>query len=185
MLWYLSGPHPGDGRAAPLLNSPDPRPMTGAPLRCLSLREVAGLLAARELSPVELTEHMLRRIEEVDPGLHSYATVTPERASSAARAAEGEIRRGAYRGPPGRAKGPRTGPGATLNQAWAPDSKLGGRSNDAATDRGRHRRLVLAPALAVRGSGSAPPGSHHPPRCLCRPVPPAFGRCRHPVRRHR
>ena len=63
------------------------------------LTEVAALIARREVSPVELTRAVLARIERLDGALHSYLTVTPERALVAARAAEAEIGRGARRGP--------------------------------------------------------------------------------------
>jgi amidase len=68
-------------------------------LHYASLQEVARLIKARELSPVELTQHMLDRIEAVDKSLHSYATVMPERALWAAQRAEDEIAAGGYRGP--------------------------------------------------------------------------------------
>jgi Asp-tRNA(Asn)/Glu-tRNA(Gln) amidotransferase A subunit family amidase/enoyl-CoA hydratase/carnithine racemase len=42
----------------------------------------------RELSPVELTEEVLRRIERLDGQLHSYLSVSPELALSQAREAE-------------------------------------------------------------------------------------------------
>ena len=54
----------------------------------LEISELARLIAARKVSPVELTEAMLRRIERVDPGLKSYALVTPDLALTQARAAE-------------------------------------------------------------------------------------------------
>ncbi len=73
--------------------------MDDRPLHYLSLREVARLLAMRELSPVELTERMLDRIGQVDATLKSYATVTADQALAAARVAEREIGRGTYRGP--------------------------------------------------------------------------------------
>jgi amidase len=57
-------------------------------LHYLSIEELARLLAARKVSPVELTEAMLRRIERVDPALKSYALVTPELALAQARTAE-------------------------------------------------------------------------------------------------
>ena len=47
-------------------------------LAFLEISELARLLASRKVSPVELTEGMLRRIERFDPGLKSYALVTPE-----------------------------------------------------------------------------------------------------------
>ena len=60
-------------------------------LHYLSIEELARLLAARKVSPVEVTEAMLRRIERVDPALKSYALVTPELALAQARAAEAMI----------------------------------------------------------------------------------------------
>ena len=57
-------------------------------LHYLEIGELARLLAARQLSAVELTEQMLRRIERLDPTLKSYALVTPELARSQARQAD-------------------------------------------------------------------------------------------------
>jgi amidase len=73
--------------------------MSVADLCTQSLTEVAALIERRELSPVELTRAVLDRIDRLDGQLHSYLTVTPERALAAARAAEAEIGRGAWRGP--------------------------------------------------------------------------------------
>jgi aspartyl-tRNA(Asn)/glutamyl-tRNA(Gln) amidotransferase subunit A len=64
----------------------------------LSLTEVAGLVRSRELSPVQLTEASLERIDLVEGGLNSFITVMSEDAMSAAREAEAEIVRGEYRG---------------------------------------------------------------------------------------
>ncbi len=44
----------------------------------LELTEVAHLVQTRKVSPVELTEAMLRRVESLEPRLHAFATVTPE-----------------------------------------------------------------------------------------------------------
>ena len=52
-----------------------------------------------ELSPVELTGNMLARIEQLNPGLHAYNTVTNEQALAQAKEAETEIANGNYRGP--------------------------------------------------------------------------------------
>ncbi|MGZ5714724.1 MAG: amidase [Caldimonas sp.] len=57
-------------------------------LHYLEISELARLLASRKVSPVGLTENMLRRIETLDPELKSYARVTPELALEQARAAE-------------------------------------------------------------------------------------------------
>ena len=57
------------------------------------IADIAKLLAARKLSPVELTEYLLQRIEQVDPQLLSYALPTPEIALQQARQAEEQIGR--------------------------------------------------------------------------------------------
>ncbi|WP_343716805.1 amidase [Inquilinus sp.] len=64
-----------------------------------TLLEVAAKLRARALSPVELTEAMLARIERLEPALRAYALPTPELALAQARKAEAEIAAGRYRGP--------------------------------------------------------------------------------------
>ena len=68
-------------------------------LHYASLLEVSGMLAARTLSPVELTEMMLDRIGAVDGGLHSYLSVTGQSALEEAKIAEAEIAGGRHRGP--------------------------------------------------------------------------------------
>lgn len=65
----------------------------------LSLRAVARRIAARELSPVDLTRRMLVRISAVDPALKSYATVMDDQAIADAEKAASEIAAGRYRGP--------------------------------------------------------------------------------------
>ncbi|MGK2926904.1 MAG: amidase [Lysobacterales bacterium] len=74
-------------------------PVDRGPLHYLSLTEVARLIEAKEISPVELTQLMLDRIHTLDVRLHSYATVMADEALAAARAAEREIQSGNYRGP--------------------------------------------------------------------------------------
>lgn len=68
-------------------------------LHYLSISELAPRLRRRELSPVELVEAHLRRIEALNPELNAYLTVTADQALAAARAAEAEIASGRYRGP--------------------------------------------------------------------------------------
>ena len=65
----------------------------------LTIREAAGLLKSGELSPVELTQVFLDRIEATDDRLHSFITVLTEQSLADARLAEAEIRRGDYKGP--------------------------------------------------------------------------------------
>ena len=62
--------------------------MDGGDFHYLEIGELARLLAARKVSPVELTSEMLGRIERLDPKLKSYALVTPELALEQARSAE-------------------------------------------------------------------------------------------------
>lgn len=67
-------------------------------LHFLEITELASLIQQRKVSPVEVTEAMLRRIGRVDPRLFSYATVTPELALEQARRAEQRIMRREYLG---------------------------------------------------------------------------------------
>ena len=64
-----------------------------------TLTEAANLLRRREISPVELTGAILARIERLDAQLHSYITVTSERALDSAKRAERELAAGTVRGP--------------------------------------------------------------------------------------
>jgi len=61
--------------------------------------ELAARIRARKLSPVELTEAYLQRLEAVGKRLNAVAYVMRETALKEARAAEDEIKRGRYRGP--------------------------------------------------------------------------------------
>lgn len=71
----------------------------GAELTFLTIAEAARLIAAREISPVELTETLLQRIEFFDPQVNAFITVTSELALRQAKTAETEIAAGRYRGP--------------------------------------------------------------------------------------
>ncbi|HEX5707088.1 MAG TPA: amidase [Pyrinomonadaceae bacterium] len=64
----------------------------------LNINELAARIKRKELSPVELAEGYLRRLEEQGPRLGAVATLMREAALRDARAAETEIRRGRYRG---------------------------------------------------------------------------------------
>jgi aspartyl-tRNA(Asn)/glutamyl-tRNA(Gln) amidotransferase subunit A len=61
--------------------------------------ELAKMLRARRLSPVELTRAYLARIERLNPKLSAFATVTADLALEQARQAEREIAAGKDRGP--------------------------------------------------------------------------------------
>ena len=61
--------------------------------------ELRRMIGAKELSPVELTEAILRRIEAIDPGLGGYITVMADEAMDCAREAEAAVTRGDQLGP--------------------------------------------------------------------------------------
>jgi amidase len=61
--------------------------------------ELRRLIRDREISPVELVERTLRRIEQVNPVVNAYCTVAAEQALAVARQAEGTIARGEALGP--------------------------------------------------------------------------------------
>jgi amidase len=69
------------------------------PLHYKTITELSGLIKNREISPVEVTEAQLARIEALDGKLKSYATLMVDQAMVEARAAEAEITAGTYRGP--------------------------------------------------------------------------------------
>ena len=64
-----------------------------------SIDELAPRIADGDVTPIALTELMLKRIDAVDGTLRAYAEVWAEDATKAAQVATGEIERGTYRGP--------------------------------------------------------------------------------------
>ncbi len=68
-------------------------------LHYMSAWELSGLIRDRQISPVEVVEACLERIEATEPTLNSFITVLPEQARASAERAEQEINRGNYRGP--------------------------------------------------------------------------------------
>ena len=70
----------------------------------LSIAELSSLIAARTLSPVELVEALIRKIEQYDEQTHAFITRTFDLARQQAKQAEAEIaagnRRGALHGIP-------------------------------------------------------------------------------------
>ncbi|MEU0190745.1 amidase [Streptomyces afghaniensis] len=65
----------------------------------LTLAAAAEEIGARRLSPVELTDSVLERIEQMEPHLRAFVTVDAEGARRAARRAENDIAAGRHRGP--------------------------------------------------------------------------------------
>ncbi len=72
--------------------------MADASLTELSAAELGARIQAREVSPVEVTEAFLARIEATESRLNAFITRTPERALADAKQAEAEIAAGNSRG---------------------------------------------------------------------------------------
>ena len=68
-------------------------------LSMLTLQDAADQLRRKRLSPVDLTQTCLARIEQLNPSLNAFITVTAESALADARSAEAELQRGRWRGP--------------------------------------------------------------------------------------
>src|SRR2546427_12183118 len=64
-----------------------------------TIREIGERFRRKELSPVELTTALLNRIERLDTRLHSFVTLTADRALTEAKAAETKFRRGDHANP--------------------------------------------------------------------------------------
>ena len=64
-----------------------------------TIAQAARLIAAKEISPVELTKACFQRIHALDNTLHAFILPTEERAMADARAAEAEIMAKGPRGP--------------------------------------------------------------------------------------
>ncbi len=70
-----------------------------ADMHFMTITEMAAALESKTLSPVDLTETLLRRIEALNPQLNAFITVTADAALDAAREAERDIAGGVYLGP--------------------------------------------------------------------------------------
>lgn len=73
--------------------------MTATDLAFLPATELSRLVRERKVSPVELVQLYLARIERFNPVLRAYITVCADAALEAARDAERDIVAGRYRGP--------------------------------------------------------------------------------------
>ena len=65
----------------------------------LTIKEASELLKKKEISPVELTQSILDRINDKDDNLNTYVTVLADKALESAKQAEAEITAGNYLGP--------------------------------------------------------------------------------------
>ena len=68
-------------------------------LTTLTLFDASELLRNKSVSPVELAQACLERIEQLNPGLNAFITVTADAALDQAHRAEAEIQRGNWKGP--------------------------------------------------------------------------------------
>src|SRR6202047_3779106 len=65
--------------------------MTDTHLAFASIEEVARLYRRRKVSPLEVTKQMLARIDQLNPKVNAYITVTAELALTQAKRAEAEL----------------------------------------------------------------------------------------------
>nr|WP_240473193.1 amidase [Oceanobacillus caeni] len=68
-------------------------------LAFLTATEIAPLIESKQLSPVELTKHILNRIDTIDPTIYSYITHLHDLALKQAREAENDLMHDRYKGP--------------------------------------------------------------------------------------
>jgi aspartyl-tRNA(Asn)/glutamyl-tRNA(Gln) amidotransferase subunit A len=73
--------------------------MPNTDLHYLSVAEAAAEIAAKRLSPVELTQSYLDRIAVLNPVVNAFITVLADNAIAQAKKAEAEISGGDYKGP--------------------------------------------------------------------------------------
>ncbi len=73
--------------------------MEGIELCYASAGALSRLVQSKEVSPVDIIDAHLARIEATEPMLNSFITLLPEEARAAARRAEQEIQSGNYKGP--------------------------------------------------------------------------------------
>ncbi len=105
--------------------------MQATDLALESIEAVAAHIKSKEISPVELTETLLERVQRLNPEVNAFVTMTPEQALEEARVAEQAIADGNYRGalhgvPVAikdlfATKGVRTTAGSKLLREWVPD----------------------------------------------------------------
>jgi len=70
-----------------------------SPVVFMPIQELQTLVQTRQVSPVELAETFLARLETLGPQYNAVVTVTRERALQQARQAERDIAAGHYKGP--------------------------------------------------------------------------------------
>lgn len=73
--------------------------MAAIDLQNATIADLSRLIKSRKVSPVELIQATLKRIDSISPRLNAFTTVTADHALKQARQAEKEIAQGRYRGP--------------------------------------------------------------------------------------
>ncbi|HVH22026.1 MAG TPA: amidase family protein [Pseudonocardia sp.] len=73
--------------------------MTADDICRMDATELVRNISARELSPVEAVDAVLDRLDRLDPALHMFSTVTPDRARQDAKRIEADIAAGREVGP--------------------------------------------------------------------------------------
>jgi aspartyl-tRNA(Asn)/glutamyl-tRNA(Gln) amidotransferase subunit A len=73
--------------------------MSESPIHLMTITELAQRIRAKQLSPVELAQHYLSRIESLQPKLNAFQSVFSERAMDQARVAEMALAAGHDLGP--------------------------------------------------------------------------------------
>jgi len=126
--------------------------------------KIAALVAAKEVSPVEVTEHFLGRIETFQPTLKAFKHVDPAGAIEQARAAERAVLRGEPLGPlhgvPISVKEHIAVAGMPVtNFIGAPDRIA--RSDELAVTRLRAAGAIIVGVNAMMGTRASEPGRYN------------------------
>lgn len=97
----------------------------------LDIRSLADMIRRKQLSPVELTQQVLDRVDKLQPKLNAFIAVTRDAALKQAQRSEDEIMRGEWRGPLHgvpiavkdiiQTKGITTTAGSKMLAGWVPD----------------------------------------------------------------
>ena len=105
--------------------------MADQTLTQLTVAELSKRIASKELSPVDLTEAFIERMQATEPKLNAWITPTHDQARVAAKLAEADIASGRYKGPLHGipiglkdlfwTKGVRTTSGSAITKDFVPD----------------------------------------------------------------
>src|SRR5262245_28718013 len=68
-------------------------------LGTLTIKQASDRIRRREISPVELTDACLKRMDAYNSSLNAFITITREQALTGAREMDAELKKGRWRGP--------------------------------------------------------------------------------------